>query len=512
MLASLETTSPVLFSIYDDILNQILKEDLAPTVLNLLIRASRPLELGVLQQGVTICQGEDASDPESLVDLTAIIRCCADFISIDAFNFISFAHWTIRQFLGPQIGPVLANQLALEETFPGAFGIAPSENFMDSIPVNSPADQDESEAFYGDDSFSQFSTDNTLVDSASSSDPTGGPKSGNMAFASIPEQIVRLFLTDTEIEALVCQTLDSLGTTGFERAMSALLKSYSKDLAQISEKSSQTIVAAVVGRRRRYTASLLRSAVRPQDGLDHQRNQSTLKRDRGKDLILDRFLHDQDVAEVTQRSAPVGSNIDLQNQAIDRSAITRETASDLSDDDDVEIVHTNLSKAKEFLIGSPPFLNLKKGLKIQMHGGEPLPIPELDPDVASISTKPTGFRAHMIKDLILSYITSFWLHPFRSLLSSQGRRYFEIVFSLIAFPALSITMDHQAVQFDTQTWLSFLIFGITAYWGLFHSHYFGILPQGVLTGKLARMLGLAITEDDQAEPRMDETRFSWTCV
>jgi hypothetical protein len=515
LLAALETIPPPLFSIYDDILNKIPQEDLAPTVLKLLIGASRPLELDVLQQSVAIYQGEDASDPESLVDLTAIIRCCADFISIDAINSISFVHWTIRQFLRQRISPVIANQLALEERFPGIFGTELSSNFPGSISVNSPADQDESENFYGDDSFSQFSTDNTLVDSEYSSDPTIGLKSRNMAVASIPEQIVRLFLTDTEIETLICQALDSLGTTGFERAMSALLKSYSKGLGQIAEKTSQKIAAAVVGGRRRYTASLLRSAVRPQDVLDHQRNQSTLKADRSKDLILDRYLHGQDMTQVTQKSTLVASDIETRNQVVDGNAIARETASDLSDDDDVQIVHANLSKVKEFLIGSTPFLNLKEGLKIQMHGGEPLPIYSLDPDVASISTTPTGFRAHMIKDLVLLYITSFWVDPVNSLLSSQGRRYILIACGLIAFPTLSITLSHLAFQSDLQSahpWHSFLVFGVGAYWGLSHYHYTGISLQRVLTSKLTRMLGFAITADGQEEPRIGETSFSWTCV
>jgi hypothetical protein len=358
--------------------------ELATITLALISASPRPLKWDELQQCIAIQQGEDPSDADTLTDLKTITASCGDFLVTDpAVQTITLAHHTMWTFLEKNLDVerVKLKTEPLNERLPGLFSAKQTVVETPTIRNEDLADLDEVGSAWGSDAFSQYKGDETLVPSMSLS-ISAGPIPASIKALSVPDQLVRLFLTDEALPNLVNNSLDVIGSARFERNFSALLKAYSLDLEAIAEKPSQKTAAVVAGQKTHQTASRLCLAMRPQDVLNQLQNSTTLNMDAAKQEILDRFLAMQDTPAVlhSSRNVPVppkgqGSS----GEKLQRSVDDMESIGGIggrTEDEDIGEVYANIETMKHFLIHTMPFAKLKFSLAKQIspeHGSEPTP-------------------------------------------------------------------------------------------------------------------------------------------
>jgi hypothetical protein len=392
MKKALNLLPPELGRLYDQVLQKLLQDDeyddwLVGSVLALMLRGDKATEVVMLQNQIASSQGEDPIDSESLVDPTSIARCCGDLVLFNASDgALSFAHWTARAFLKQCFSqPQSQSAMLLFEWTPAAIRMG-LILLDDEHAYRAPSEADEAGSTWGDELFSKVSTDETLVESERVSNTINRPGRGTIRTNSVSQQLVRFFVTDPEIETLVSEALDSIGHIGFERLFASLLKVYSKDLERIAQKRSQKEAALVVGQQTRLTATILRSALRPQDFADQERNTSVLNNNAGQDVVMNKLLENLDGGNVSQATTPKSTRYgnDIESEPHSNVEDTKEqqepTLEDSEDDQDTIVVTANLFALNEFLTRTVPFAKLKLSLRKQIHTGLDLDSLTFQPD------------------------------------------------------------------------------------------------------------------------------------
>ncbi|KAI9795220.1 MAG: hypothetical protein M1833_007302 [Piccolia ochrophora] len=104
MREALNTLPKSLASIYDNTLDRILLQDeervfIARTVLSLVLRATRPLSIVELQEGLAVVEGEQTISDDVLTEVSVIIESCCGFITMDESATVRLAHLSVHQFL-----------------------------------------------------------------------------------------------------------------------------------------------------------------------------------------------------------------------------------------------------------------------------------------------------------------------------------------------------------------------------------------------------------------------------
>ena len=380
MLKALESLPSRLCDVYVDIVDRIMvgdghQFDIAIKLFALMLRAARPPTFQEIQVSLAIVQGEDGPDlDEALIDVEDILGCCTDLV---VGNFetctLSFSHPTVRLFLQKQdaVNQVFIPLSTLNDRFPGLFDPAPSMG-NENGRYQTVADVDDGESAYGSEGFSQLSRDDTLVPSINQGGTLKETPTIPLRGASVSEQLVKLFMADPALPSLVASALQRVGTTGFERTFSLLLKQYSKSLEMTASRPSQKVAAVWTGHATRQTSSLLRATVMPEDTEDDKLREAVLDLDRSRDVAVNEWLATQDAVLNPIWKGKIASRSGMAEPLAPVQLLNdeRDNLSDKSDDEDLGATYTDLDAVKVFMTGSEPYMELKSSLIRQTHYGD----------------------------------------------------------------------------------------------------------------------------------------------
>jgi hypothetical protein len=371
-----------LFKYYNYSMTRILNQEhyqreVSLNCLMLISRANQFLEIRQLQDALVFLDGDQEMDEGALIDISIIIANCAGLIAVDTDSGVVRAvYGSILEFL--QSYPFPNEQengfRAILVKFPDLF--KPYEHYFH--PTNHGMDPSNDDARSIDSwtsvPFSYISSGSTLVNLK----PGGLATSPTVPISdlSVVDQFVALFVQDLELATLVGRSLDSEGSSGFERGFSDLIKIYAKELQKIARKDSEKIAAVMAGRRTRALARRLWMTVRAQPGLGIEQKTLAAKIPPATDLLLEEWLSSKDNRNW---SSPTGKSKEgtlggkLEAGRLEGFQETLETGADgpvseQSSDEELKETYTNLKFVRVFLTRTEPFFDLKQGLEHRLLG------------------------------------------------------------------------------------------------------------------------------------------------
>ena len=444
---ALQSIPSGILTLYSDEKERIMPDDpevsdLPKWVFTILCAVSRLMTLLELQKMLAMLRGEDAEDLDALDDREYILSRCGFFVIIRN-ELVRFSHASMEEFWSrtPEVQEQSAAwvDFKFDNVFEGLVFQFRNENHP----------QEGVDSAFNDaasDAFSQFSTDTTAVNSFDGVSSSSRKPTITSDF-SLPAQIVKIFTADNMFCDLAKVAIGVLGAVGFEKLLSALLKDLSKALWSYAKKDSQRMAAMFLGQRTRRTASLLRSVVQPDDLRDFRQKASVEKPNSDADRKVSTWLRQQDVPKRPAAQAttptpsaqlrPIGSSIlrtDSKerefSKSLKQSHVFEETTKqkptkpsssdqlqstkpsalqpDLEDiyddgDKDIQDAWMDLTRLQVFILGSPPFMDLRLALYKHVN-----PLPEVwISNTPKIAPAPKSTSIDRIARLVY-LISMFW--------------------------------------------------------------------------------------------------------